>query len=489
MKNKKSILGYSILLFFTTLILLTIMWGNKNFSVQSISQIIFHIKAPMEGSDVGVYFDWIFKCLGSSLLISITIVYVCLILSSKKNFKIYFFVKNYRIVSKVYFLVVMILALLNYKIFDFIGQLTSDDVFYETYYVDPLSVDINFPEEKRNIIHIYLESVETTYLNVADGGAMDFDKIPELTQLAKEYINFSNGDLLGGSLTVEGTQWTIASMVGQSAGIPLSLPLDLTDYSGRILLSGAYTLGELLEEQGYNQVLMKGSDADFGFTSNFYSQSNHEIIDINVMKELELIPEDYKVFWGVEDVKVLSFAKDKIIELSMLDDPFHFEIVTVDTHAPNGYTCDECDDEFDDVYDNVLACQSNQIYNFISWIQEQDFYENTTIIINGDHNNMSAEYFYNVDKNYVRTPYNVVINSVIEPVSSNNRQFCVLDWYPTILASIGVTIEGDRLGLGTNLYSKEKTLIEKYGFDFINSKLQLKSNFYSEFLLENKEDE
>ena len=36
--------------------------------------------------------------------------------------------------------------------------------------------------------------------------------------------------------------------------------------------------------------------------------------------------------------------------------------------------------------------------------------------------------------------------------------------YPTILASMGATIEGDRLGLGTNLFSSQETLIEQLGY-------------------------
>ena len=48
--------------------------------------------------------------------------------------------------------------------------------------------------------------------------------IEELGKLAKENINFSHSNKIGGSYTIEGTQWTIASMVGQEAGIPLLFP-------------------------------------------------------------------------------------------------------------------------------------------------------------------------------------------------------------------------------------------------------------------------
>ena len=48
---------------------------------------------------------------------------------------------------------------------------------------------------------------------------------------------------------------------------------------------------------------------------------------------------------------------------------------------------------------------------------------------------------------------------------------------------MGVEIKGDRLGLGTNLFSEQMTLAEKYGFDEFNSLIQMKSKMYEyEFL-------
>lgn len=58
-----------------------------------------------------------------------------------------------------------------------------------------------------------------------------------------------------------------------------------------------------------------------------------------------------------------------------------------------------------------------------------------------------------------------------------------MDMFPTILDSIGIKIEGNRLGLGTNLFSEEKTLAELYGYDYLFQELKKKSNFYNKKLL------
>ena len=56
--------------------------------------------------------------------------------------------------------------------------------------------------------------------------------------------------------------------------------------------------------------------------------------------------------------------------------------------------------------------------------------------------------------------------------------------FPTLLASIGVKIEGDRLGLGTNLFSGKPTLFEqngegKDGWKKVDEYFSLKSTFYN----------
>ena len=56
--------------------------------------------------------------------------------------------------------------------------------------------------------------------------------------------------------------------------------------------------------------------------------------------------------------------------------------------------------------------------------------------------------------------------------------------FPTILASMGVEIKGDRLGIGTNLFSDKDTIFEEYGTDKVNMELEKKSDFYNEKILE-----
>lgn len=85
------------------------------------------------------------------------------------------------------------------------------------------------------------------------------------------------------------------------------------------------------------------------------------IFDYNSALENHSIPEGYKVWWGFEDEKLFSFAKDKALELSKEEEPFNLTLLTADTHFTDGYVCELCNNEFPDQYSNVLSCASRQI--------------------------------------------------------------------------------------------------------------------------------
>ena len=88
-----------------------------------------------------------------------------------------------------------------------------------------------------------------------------------------------------------------------------------------------------------------------------------------------------------------------------------------------------------------------------------------------------------VNDDYNRKVFSVVINSDLEYYGYMERQFTTMDLFPTTLASMGFVIEGDRLGLGTNLYSDKQTLTEEMGIDKLNDELSKVSDYYNKNIL------
>ena len=114
---------------------------------------------------------------------------------------------------------------------------------------------------------------------------------------------------------------------------------------------------------------------------------------------------------------------------------------------------------------------------FIDWLKTQDFYEDTAIVIVGDHPRMD-NYLVEGYSYYDRTEYNCFINSAVSTDNMSNREFTVWDVFPTTLAAMGFDIEGDRLALGTNLFSDRKTLAEAKGFEWVETEANKQSDFY-----------
>ena len=367
----------------------------------------------------------------------------------------------------------------------FVSAAATESEFIEDHYVDPLYAELTFPEQKRNLVYIFLESMECTYAETEAGGPIYDNFIPELTQLAQENVNFSNDDGFGGALSFSGTTWTAAAMVTQTSGLNVQVPLEAEYFGGENgYMPGVVSIGEILEAEGYNQTLLVGSDAEFGGRDAYFTEhGNYNIVDLNTLKDRGWLRQDYRKWWGFEDDKLFAAAKLELSALASQGQPFNFTMLTCDTHFPDGYHCAECQDEYPERYPTVMRCSSRMVYEFVRWIQEQPFYENTTIVISGDHLTMDPDFMEGVDENYVRTVYNCIINPAVEPVQEKNREFGTFDLFPTTLAAMGVEIEGDRLGLGTNLFSDKQTLAEMYGFEALDWELQKRSEFYNERFL------
>lgn len=468
------IIGY-LIAFLSLLIATSISWMFRTWTGLTMNELMFHIQSPLQGTDSGIIISYILSCVLVSIGIILLVGIVYKIVKKKRGLILLFSA----VIS-----VVVAGTSINYMwsrldIKAYASNRSTYSTFIDDNYIDPKSVDIKFPEQKRNLIYIYLESMENTYADEKRGGAFTKNVIPELTELSIANENFSGGQkILNGGISLNGTGWTVAAMFAQSTGLPLMIPIEGNSMNKQEnFMPGLTAIGDILQENGYSQNLLLGSDANFGGRKSFYTQhGNYNIYDYYYSKDNGQIPEDYHVFWGYEDKKLFEFAKEHLLEISSLEEPFNMTILTVDTHFEDGYLCEDCQDTYgSDQYANVMACSSKQVSEFVKWVQEQDFYENTTIVISGDHPTMDSDFCEDVDENYIRKVFTTYINSAVEAKGDTYRQYSTFDNFPTTLASLGAVIEGNRLGLGTNLFSSEATLLEKYDKDTIDIELDKKS--------------
>ena len=74
--------------------------------------------------------------------------------------------------------------------------------------------------------------------------------------------------------------------------------------------------------------------------------------------------------------------------------------------------------------------------------------------------------------------YTTILNPAAEVADPQRyREYTTYDMFPTTLAAMGVEIKGDRLGLGTNLFSLKSTLLERDGVELMEQELKRQSEF------------
>lgn len=466
-----------VMVFFTALL----RWEKKNWDDLKINEVIYQLRAPLEGTGNHMIETFLLTCLLPAGVAALAAAALLLVLRKQSVWKRFagYASLTFAMIS----LGILSFAFVQLNVGPYLAGQTSSSTYIEENYADPKTTGLYFPEVRRNLIYIYVESLETTFADEAHGGAFPENYIPELTELALEGICFSGQeDVLNGGRSMTDTDWTVAGIFAQTAGLPLKIPVSANSMDTQDdFFPGIDTLGDILHAAGYRQDFILGSDVNFGGRRLLFREhGDYLLMDYKYALEYGLIPEGYGVWWGYEDQKLFQIAEDHLLELAGQNDtPFNVTLLTVDTHPYDGYVCDLCRNEFgDNQYANVLACTSRQVTDFVRWVQQQPFYENTTIIINGDHPTMQDSFVDSIRPDYVRKTCTIILNPADGLTEPNRfREYTTFDLFPTTLAALGVRIAGDRLGLGTNLFSEEETLLERDGETTMNAELYPRSDF------------
>ena len=145
--------------FLSLLVATSISWMFRTWTGLTMNELMFHIQSPLQGTDNGIIISYIVSC----VLVSIGVILLVGII--------------YKIVKKKKGLILLTSAVIsvavagtsiNYMwsrldITAYASNKSTYSTFIDDNYVDPKSVSITFPEQKRNLIYIYLESMENTY--------------------------------------------------------------------------------------------------------------------------------------------------------------------------------------------------------------------------------------------------------------------------------------------------------------------------------------
>ena len=496
---KKVLKGLHLLcLFFVSIIFIGSIFVKIFFSKIYLEEIMFYITNGVGEIDTSSFIRGVLICLPVFTIFYFLICSIFYDMSfgrikivTKKGKKLYPF--NFRkkikiIITLCFSFLSVILLLWSINLHEYIIYSNSNSNFIEENYVNPRDTKITF-DEKRNLIVIYLESFETSLFTKEQGGYWNYEVIPELYKLLNEddVISFYNDNLSEGYNMINGSSWTTASLFANTSGLPFKIRINQNGYHSDRFMNGTYTLGDLLKDNGYYNEFISAAKTSFGGLKELYTRhGNYEIIDINSLNKYGFSASKKDLGkWGFNDNYMFEIAKKRLDIISTKDKPFNLQLASIDTHFIDGYVGNYSETKYKHQYENAYATTSRLTYEFIEWLRQQPYYENTTIVILGDHLSMQDS-FFNKRGAKNRYVYGCIINPIKMTNNNKNRIITALDSYPTIVSAIGGEIDGDRLGLGVNLFSDKKTLAEEYGLKYLDEELKKKSVFYNDTLVDDK---
>ncbi len=478
-------LFYFLLFCFSASYLSTILWISDEFNNPYFEYILFNIsseKKDLDSFDNLIILKYIIYCLCYPILFSGFFVFL------EKNLKYYsdnkvrslairnFFNKFILYKLPIYLAVfATFFAFYKFGIFGYINNnyYNNSDYIKENY-IDPKSIKILNRTKPKNLILIYVEGLDRSY------GDLDVYKEDLLEELKKhEKLKFNQ------YIQVPGTEMTMAAIVATQCGIPLKIISILFDQHTqnnylKFFLTKAKCLGQSLKDLGYNNIFLGGARLSFANKDNFLKSHGYdETYGLKYWLNSGRYTRSNMHGWGLHDKDLFVEAKRKLDELMQKKNLFNLTILTLDTHGP------DFPDRFckkNSTIKDVIRCSTNQIADFIQYIKDKDYLDNTNIVVIGDHLGIMAS--ERIIKLKDRTIYNSWISK--DEFPKNRNQIVAFDIAPSIIEFIGFDIEGDRYGLGYSAFFNKPKNFDENIINDIKKNVLNRSNFYTD--LWKKED-
>ena len=148
----------------TILLGFSVRWMFKTWPNLAVDELVFHLTEPLDGTNQDMIIEYIMQCI-------IPMVFVLILFSVfliiKRETKYYnSFVITGIFLSMGGIVISLYVAWEKIGIGEYLYNQFAKSSFIEEHYIDPKMADLEFPEQKRNLIYIYLESMETTYVGV-----------------------------------------------------------------------------------------------------------------------------------------------------------------------------------------------------------------------------------------------------------------------------------------------------------------------------------
>jgi phosphoglycerol transferase len=366
----------------------------------------------------------------------------------------------------------------NFNLNDYIKTVLGADTF-SVLYRNPQDIEFVTPVKPRNLILLYVESLENDFKNIEGKNLIEpIDQLPGI-----HVPNFRQAP---------GTNWSIAGMVASQCAIPLKGfdPSDWNKFEQDVFLPSAVCLSDVLHKFGYQQIFLSGPDIKFAGVDKFYT--SHQFDQILGRDEVKKWVTQKKLFtgwgWGLHDDSLLDLAYDIAVKSAMSPQPFNLTIITTDNHSPYGMPSPRCSkSEKQTSFVGAVQCSSRFVSQFIERVLKNKKLDNTDIVVMGDHLFMAIPEQKSKFSDYdERTIYFKYINSRKTGVARNDMTH--FDVAPTILDSLGLLKDNtQKFGLGYSVFAPIERYLETQAMN-LSLDIISPSNTYDELWQKKSED-
>jgi phosphoglycerol transferase len=415
----------------------------------AFGQFLFHIQVGLagnEGADVAVVQSFLKMVVGYTLATTIAYLALKIFIRRKSSSQAY---KALKVLTFVFVVFSLSVTTINFNLKDYVQTRFGEDLF-TALYQPPKNVDLVTPTQPRNLILLYVESLENNFKDIEGQNLI-------------EPIEALPGFHVPGFRQAPGTNWSIAGMVASQCAIPLKGfdPSDWNVFKQDQFLPSALCLGDILNKFGYEQIFLTGPEVEFAGVSKFYN--THHFDQLIGRDEVKKIIKDKDLFtswgWGLHDDSLLDLAYDIAVQTAKSPKPFNLTIITTDNHTPHGLPSPRCKpQERVTSFVGAVKCSSRSVGQFVERVLKNRALANTDIVVMGDHLYMAIpeqEKKFSKD----RTVYFKYINSRKEGLA--RTEMTHFDVAPTILDSLGLMKDNtQKFGLGYSVFAPVDNYLE-----------------------------
>lgn len=331
--------------------------------------------------------------------------------------------------------------------------------------------DLEAPEQARNLIVVYLESLEATFGDLAETS----DGFAPLRELRARSFAASN------IYQVEGTRHTIAGIVASQCGVPL-VPYGLNaigfDYHTRHSLDSfmpsVVCLGDVLSAHGYTVSYMNGASLERYSKRGFLVNHGYtRLFGLESVNRAALGGREN--IFGMGDGLLFEHVAGELEKLREAGKPFLLSVLTVGTHGPDGFLDRDCprDASTRNTLATAIRCSGDALADLLELVERSGLGATTLVAVMSDHlvanqQLIQAPSLGRALAGARRDRRNLFFIHGLEP-GVTTKPAAAIDIYPTLLEALGYRLVGHRANLGVSLLSEEPTLVGTYGARGVNA--------------------